>query len=76
MLIKKLTNKVIEKFIVEINEPCNMNKLKKGLLNPLINYTYQRLFPYFLATTIVFLLTFILALLIFLLLLRQIMKNN
>lgn len=76
MFIKNLTNKIIEKFIIEVNKPCNMNKLKTGVLNPLINYTYQRLFPYFLATTIVFLLTFILALLIFLLLLRQTLKQT
>ena len=76
MLIQKLTNRILEKFIVEFQEPKNMNKLKKEVLNPMINYTYEKIYPYFLATMIVFLLTFILALLIFIILLRQTLKNS
>ncbi len=75
MLVKKLTNKIIEKIITEINEPENMDKMKKNVIDPLIKYTYRQLYPYFLVTIVLFLLTFILALLIFLILLRQILKK-
>ena len=75
MLVKKLTNKIIEKIIIEINEPENMDKMKKNVIDPLIKYTYRQLYPYFLVTIVLFLLTFILALLIFLILLRQILKK-
>ena len=75
MLVKKLTNKIIEKIITEINEPENMDKMKKNIIDPLIKYTYRQLYPYFLVTIVLFLLTFILALLIFLILLRQILKK-
>jgi hypothetical protein len=75
MLIKKLTNKIIEKIIVEMKEPENMDKIKKNVVDPLVKYTYRQLYPYFLVTTVLFLLTFILALLIFLILLRQILKK-
>ena len=75
MLVKKLTNKIIEKIIIEINEPENMDKMKKNVIDPLIKYTYRQLYPYFLVTIVSFLLTFILALLIFLILLRQILKK-
>jgi large-conductance mechanosensitive channel len=71
MSIKKLTSKIVDKIINEIQEPYNMNKLNIHILNPMINYTYDRIYPYFLAIIIVFLLTFILALMIFILLLRQ-----
>ena len=75
MLIKKLTNKIIEKIIVEMKEPENMDKIKKNVVDPLVKYTYKQLYPYFLVTTVLFLLTFIFALLIFLILLRQILKK-
>ncbi len=75
MLVKKLTNKIIEKIITEMNEPENMDKMKKNVIDPLIKYTYRQLYPYFLVTIVLFLLTFILALLIFLILLRQILKK-
>ena len=75
MLIKKLTNKIIEKIIVEMKEPENMDKIKKNVVDPLVKNTYNQLYPYFLVTTVLFLFTFILALLIFLILLRQILKK-
>ena len=75
MLVKKLTNKIIEKIITAMNEPENMDKMKKNVIDPLIKYTYRQLYPYFLVTIVLFLLTFILALLIFLILLRQILKK-
>ena len=75
MLVKKLTNKIIEKIIVEVNQPENMDIIKKHIIDHLIIYTYKQLYPYFLVTIVLFLLTFILALLIFLILLRQILKK-
>lgn len=75
MVLKKLTNKVIDKFIDEVKKPENMNKIKEHLINPLITYTYKQLYPYFIITSVLFILTFILALLIFMILLRQIMKK-
>ena len=75
MIVKKITNKIIDKFIVEIKQPENMNKLKEQILNPLIKYTYQQLYPYFLILSILFILTFILALLIFMILLKQIIRK-
>ena len=71
MLVKKLTNKIIEKIIAEFNEPENMDKMKKNIVDPLIRYTYRQLYPYFLVAIVLFLLTFILALLIFLILLPR-----
>ena len=52
-----------------------MDKMKKNIVDPLIQYTYRQLYPYFLVAIVLFLLTFILALLIFLILLRQILKK-
>ena len=73
MVIKKLTNKVIDKMILEVKKPENMNKLKEHLVDPLIAYTYKQLYLYFIITSILFILTFILALLIFVLVLKQVL---
>jgi len=75
-MIRELTEGALEKFTNEIKKKENMNKLKINLIDPLIQYCYSRLYPYFLLITIVFLLTFLLALFIFILLLKQTLKNN
>jgi hypothetical protein len=72
MVIKKLTNKIIDKMICEVKTPENMKKLRENIADPLIAYTYKQLYPYFIITSVLFILTFILALLIFVLVLRQV----
>jgi hypothetical protein len=72
MVIKKLTNKIIDKMICEVKTPENMKKLREHIADPLIAYTYKQLYPYFIITSVLFILTFILALLIFVLVLRQV----
>jgi len=61
-----------------VQKEDNMTKVKGHIVNPLLQYCYSRLYPYFLIITIVFMLTFILALLIFIILLRQMLfdRNN
>ena len=76
MIVKDLISNLLEKGIEEIQEPKNMTKIQTKVLDPMILYTYKRLYPYFLITTIIFLLTFILALLIFMLILKQTLKKT
>lgn len=76
MLVKELTSKLLEKIIGEVKKEENMTKIQKEIMDPLIYYTYRRIYPYFLITIIIFLLTFILALLIFIILVKKILKNN
>ena len=76
MIITKLINKCLDTGLDEIKQPENMKKIQKNLVDPMINYTYKRLYPYFLVTTIIFLLTFILALLIFMILLKQTLNKK
>ena len=76
MLVKGVTSKLLEKIIIEIKREENMNKIQSEIMDPLIYYTYRRIYPYFLITIIIFLLTFILALLIFIILVKKILKNQ
>jgi hypothetical protein len=76
MIVKELTSKLLEKVILEIKKEENMTKIQSDIMDPLIYYTYKRIYPYFLITIIIFLLTFILALLIFIILVKKILKNS
>jgi uncharacterized membrane protein len=75
-MIGELTKGAIEKFTNEIKKEENMDKLKHNVIDPLIQYCYSRLYPYFLCITILFLLIFLMALFIFIILLRQSIKNG
>lgn len=75
MLIKKITNELLDKFINELRRPENLNKYQKFLLDPLIKYTFNKIYPYILILTIIFFLTFLLALSIFFLCIKNNMKT-
>jgi hypothetical protein len=76
MLIKKLTNELLDKFIIELKKPQNVNKVQVNIVDPVINYTFHKLYPYILTTTIIFFLTFLLALSIFFLIIKFNLKNS
>ena len=76
MIVNKIINKILDDGIEQIKQPENMKKLQINLVDPMISYTYKRLYPYFLITTIIFLLTFVLALLIFMIILKQTLRKN
>lgn len=64
MLLNKLSSELTEYFIEEIKKEDNVDKIKENVINPLIDYTFQRLYPYILITSVIFFLTFILAVII------------
>ena len=71
MLVKKLTNQLLDRFINEINQPNNIKKIQINVVDPLVEYMFSRLYPYILVTTIIFFLTFLLALSIFFLMIKN-----
>jgi hypothetical protein len=71
-MIDELTNTLLEKILSNINTPDNINKIQGTLLDPLISYTYNKIYPYFMLIIIIFLLTFILAILILVILIKKI----
>ena len=72
MTISQFTTDIINKVMFEINKRENMSKIEQNLIEPLIHYTFSRLYPYLMITSVIFILTFLLALLILLLLVKQI----
>ena len=71
MLLNKFVLEIVDHFNKEIKKDENITLLKQHLVNPLIDYTFQRLYPYILVTSIIFFLTFILAVITFLLIFKS-----
>jgi len=71
-MINELTNTVLEKVIKQINTPENIKKIQLVLLDPLIDYTYNKIYPYCMLIIIIFMLTFILAIIILIILIKKI----
>jgi hypothetical protein len=74
MTISIFVADIIDKCIKEINKDDNMTKIERKLIDPLIHYTFKKLYPYLALGSIIFLLTFLLAIAILLLQVKQI-KN-
>jgi len=71
MTISQFTKELLDKILVEIKKKDNMNKIEQNLVEPLILYTFKRLYPYILTCSVIFITTFLIAVLILLLLIRQ-----
>jgi hypothetical protein len=71
MILSKLGSELSEYFIEEIKKEDNVKTLKENVVNPLIDYTFHRLYPYILVTSIIFFLTFILAVIILYLIIKS-----
>jgi len=71
-MIEDLTNKLLDKLLKNISTPENIQKIQLALLDPVISYTYNRIYPYFMLIIIIFSLTFILVLVILVILLKKI----
>lgn len=63
--ITNLTIELVEKFMTEAKKEENMTQIKRDVMDPLIEYMFQKLYPYIIITSIMFILIFILATAIF-----------
>ena len=59
MSINSLTNEILEKILLEIRKKENIEKIHENVIDPLVNYTFQKIYPYVIITSIIFLLTFL-----------------
>jgi hypothetical protein len=71
MILSKLSSELSEVFLQEIKKEENVESLKHNVINPLIDYTFHRLYPYILVTSVIFFLTFILAVIILYLIIKS-----
>ena len=71
MLMNKIVDELTQYTLNEFKKEENLNKMKVFVIDPLIEYTFKRLYPYILITSIIFFLTFILAIVILFLILKS-----
>jgi hypothetical protein len=64
-------NELLEKCILEIKKQENMEKLHTNVMDPLIDYILQRLYPYIMVTCIMFILMLIFLVLVFIMVFRS-----
>lgn len=76
MNIPNFAKNIIEKVIVEVNKKDNKEKIERKIIDPLIYYTFKRLYPYIVLSASIFLLTFIFCILILVLLIKELRNRN
>lgn len=64
-------SQILDKCVTEIKKEENMDKIKQNILDPGIDYVFDRLWPYIMFTTVIFLLIFVLLLAIFFMIFRS-----
>jgi hypothetical protein len=70
-MLGKVTNELIEKLIFEFQKEDNQDKLKSHIIDPVICYILDRLYPYILITSIIFILTLVIAICILFLIIKD-----
>lgn len=70
-----LTKEIVDVAIAEAKKEKNIGQIKRKIMDPLIDYTFQKLYPYIIITSMLFFLTFILAICILYMLIRQRLNN-
>jgi hypothetical protein len=59
MILRELVNDIVIKIISEINQPDTSHKIKTEIINPLVRYILEQLYPYLITTCVIFVLMFL-----------------
>lgn len=70
-MLEKFSNEIIQKAINEFNKEDNQAKLKANIIDPIVYYILDRLSPYILVASSVFILTFLIAVVILFMMIRN-----
>ena len=69
-MIGKFTNDIMQKLIFEFKKDENQEQLKTHIIEPIIGYILDRLYPYIFITATIFILILLIALSILFLIIR------
>lgn len=70
MNISNITSEIIDLLSKEFKKEENQTKIKREIIDPIIMYTFDRLYPYITAASVIFILTFLLAIIVLVLIIR------
>lgn len=68
---RKIISEILVKLALEFKDQGNFELVKTNLLDPTVDYIFDRLYPYILASSIIFLIIFVLICGIFYMILRS-----
>lgn len=75
-MINKITKDLFYYIINELKKNNNIEKIQLGIIEPLMQYTFSKLYPYILITSIIFFLIFIIGLIVLILLIKLVCLNK
>jgi hypothetical protein len=64
-------SELLEKCIIEVKKQENMDKIHTNVLDPLIDYILERLYPYIMVTCTMFILMLIFLILVFIMVFKS-----
>ncbi len=70
-MLGKLTSDIVEKLIIEIKKDNNRKKLEDNIVDPLVCYMLDRIYPYIFVTAIIFVLLLLIVIMILIIVLRN-----
>ena len=70
-MIEKVSKSAIEYFVSEISKDDNKNKIKHQVIDPIFMYIIDKVYPYVIVSSAIFILTFIIAILILFMVIRK-----
>jgi hypothetical protein len=75
-MIEKVSKSVIEYFVEEISTAESKEKIKRQVIDPIFMYIVDKIYPFVIITSIIFILTFLIAILILFMILRKNYTTN
>ena len=76
MFIKNISKNLVEYFYAEMNKPDNVKQIQNEILDPIIVYISNKLFPYFIIIIILFVIISLMSILNFCILFKDVLKKN
>jgi len=70
-MIEKISKSAIEYFVSEISKDSTKEQIKRQVIDPLFIYIIDKVYPYVIVSSIIFIFTFIIAILILFMVVRK-----
>ena len=70
MNLQKFANDILEKILKIVRQEKNMEKIHNKLIDPLISYTYRKIYPYIITLFSLLILIFLIIIIILLFILK------
>ena len=70
-VVSNLTRQVIDNILIEVKKDENMAKIRTNIIDPIIHYSIERIYPYIIITGALFILTLLVAIIILIILIKK-----